>query len=455
MQMDKETPGASQGASWVETKLAVLSEMARQNPQCKFTSLAYLLKEGFLTQCYWELRRDAAPGVDRQSWEEYGANLQENIAELVQRMKATQYRPKPVRRVWIPKDEKNQRPLGIPAVEDKIVQMGMTKILEAIYAHDFLPVSYGFRAGKGCHDALKALDDGLMTRPVNYVVDADIKGFFDSVDHQKLVACLKQRIADPRFLQLVVRVLKAGVVEEEEYRETEVGTPQGGILSPILSNIFLHYVLDQWFETKLKPQLGGHAALFRYADDFVVSAQYRDEAEWILAAIRERFTVCGLTLSTEKTRLVSFGRYAEERAAKRGEKAGSFNFLGFLHYCAKTRNGKFRVGRQTSPKKFRAKAKAMEQWLRTTANRERMREWWPKLQAKLEGHYEYYGVSGNAGGIRAFRDTVVRQVHKWLNRRSQRKSHNWERLRKYMEHYPLPKATIRHRWWEPRLALGA
>lgn len=273
------TSTTGRGRGWVETKWADLSVMAREKKGYKFTNLTYLLNEGFLAQCFGELREQAAPGIDRVTVKEYSKNLEGNLRDLVRRMKAWQYRPQAVRRVYIPKDKQTKRPLGIPAVEDKVVQMGMTKILEAIFEGDFLEVSYGFRRGRGCHEALKALDEAIMTKPVNYVVDADIKGFFDSVDHKKLIACLRERITDSSFLRLVVRFLKAGVMEEGKYLETERGTPQGGILSPVLSNIFLHYGLDCWLEGKLKPELKGYVALNRYADDFVICAEREEEAK--------------------------------------------------------------------------------------------------------------------------------------------------------------------------------
>lgn len=444
LQTERDTPSTDRSGEAVITKLSVITKMARGHPRCKFTNLAYLLNEGYLARCFEELRREVAPGIDGVTYGKYRENLWENLRVLVSRLKTRQYRPQPVRRVWIPKDEKSKRPLGIPALEDKMVQLGMTKIMGAIFEGDFLDGSYGFRPGRGCHQALDALDKGIMTKPVNFVLDADIKGFFDSVDHEKLMACLRQRITDSSFLRLVVRFLKAGVMEEGQYSRAERGTPQGGILSPMLSNIFLHYVLDRWIERKLKKELRGYAEVNRYADDFVICVQHKDEAERILAAVEERFAQVGLSLSKEKTRLIEFGRYAADRAARRGEKPATFDYLGFTHYCDKTRREKFKVGRKTARKKYRRKLEAMNQWLKMIRNRVPLKEWWRLLAAKLEGHYRYYGVSGNAEGIRRYHEAVRRLAYKWINRRSQRKGYDWARFCEYLERYPLPQPRIHH-----------
>jgi group II intron reverse transcriptase/maturase len=439
----------------VETKLAAISVMAREGASRQFISLAYLLNEAFLARCFERLRKEAASGIDGVSYQEYAENLSENLAALVRRMKAWQYRPQPVRRVWIPKDEHSRRPLGIPAVEDKIVQLGITRILEAIYEADFLAASYGFRPGRGCHRALEALDKSVMAKPTSYVVEADIKGFFDSVDHKLLMACLRRRIGDTSLLRLIGRFLRAGVLEEGQYMETERGTPQGGVLSPMLANIYLHYLLDLWFEGNLKQSLNGHAELVRYADDFVICVQNHRDAERILRAIGERCAKGGLELSQEKTRLVEFGRFAADRTRLRGEKPGTFDFLGFTHYCDTTRNGRFKVGRKTSRKKLRQKLKAITGWLRRVRHVAPVAEWWSMLRVKLVGHYRYYGVSGNYPGIRKYYTSVVRLAWKWLNRRSQRRSCGWEDFHRYLERYPLPKPRIYRNLYTLSLTRGA
>ena len=377
------------------TKLALIAQRARKEPQCQFTSLAHLLDERFLAACYHRLGRDRASGVDGVTWKEYGEHLEENLRDLVTRMKAKRYKPLPAKRVYIPKDEHSKRPLGLPALEDKIVQKGIAEIMEAIYEADFLDCSYGFRPRRGCHQAINAVDKTIMTQPINHVIDADIKAFFDSVSHPGLMKCLQVRIKDPSFLLLIQRFLKAGYFEAGQIVATEQGTPQGGNLSPMLSNIFLHYVLDLWFEKRIKRQVRGVCFLVRYADDFVCMVQYQDDALHILEALRERFTQFDLALHPEKTRVISFGRYERQNAQRQKRRPNTFDFLGFTHYCDRSRRGKFMVGHQTSRKKFRKKCGELNDWLKAVRNRCQVKEWWPVLKAKLTGHYQYYGISGN------------------------------------------------------------
>jgi group II intron reverse transcriptase/maturase len=370
--------------------------------------------------------------------------LDENLNDLVARMKAKRYKPQPAKRVYILKDEHEKRPLGLPALEDKIVQKGICRVLEAIYEADFLDCSYGFRPERSCHQAINAVDKTIMTRPVNYVIEADIKGYFDNVSHEWMMEFLQVRIKDPSFLLLIRRFLKAGYFEAGRIVATEQGTPQGGNLSPMLSNIFLHYVLDLWFEKKVKPQVRGACRLVRYADDFICMVQYADDARRIEQVLRERFAKFALELHPQKTRVISFGRYERENSDKQRRKANTFDFLGFTHYCGTSRRGKFIVGRKTSGKKFRMKSKEMNNWLRKIRNYKRTKEWWPVLQAKLRGHYQYYGVSGNMLSLKRFYRLTLRMTLKWLNRRSQRKSFSWQKFCKYLEHYPLPRPRIAH-----------
>jgi len=425
-------------------KLALIAERARREPQCQFTSLAHLLDERFLARCYHRLDRDRASGVDGVTWKEYGEHLEENLRDLVARMKAKRYKPQPAKRVYIPKDEHSKRPLGLPALEDKIVQKGIAEILEAIYEADFLDCSYGFRPGRSCHQAINAVDKTIMTKPVNHVVDADIKSYFDTVSHPWLMKFLQVRIQDPSFLLLIQRFLKAGYVEAGQIVATTQGTPQGGNLSPMLSNIYLHYVLDLWFEKRLKREVRGVCFLVRYADDFVCMVQYEDDAQYVVQALRERFAQFDLVLHPEKTRVISFGRYERQNAKRQNRRANTFDFLGFTHYCAESRKGKFIVGRQTSRKKFHKQSRELNRWLKAVRNLMPVKEWWPVLKAKLTGHYQYYAISGNMRSLQRYYWLAVRLALKWLNRRSQRKSFYWAGFQKYLEHYPLPQPRIVH-----------
>jgi group II intron reverse transcriptase/maturase len=322
--------------------------------------------------------------------------------------------------------------------------MGITKILQAIFEVDFLDFSYGFRPSRNCHQALDTLDKMIMQRPVKHVIDADIKGFFDNVDHDWLMRCIEQRIGDKNLLRLLKRFLKAGVVEEGKYISTEKGTPQGGIISPVLANIYLHYVLDLWFEKVEKRKFGSYIGMVRYCDDFVICVQSKEVAEQLLSELSDRLAKFGLELSAEKTRIVEFGRYARENSRKKGCKPGSFSFLGFTHFCDKGRKGYFKVGRKTDRKKFSVKIKEMNKWLKAVRNTSKPEVWWPILAAKLRGHFQYYGVSGNYMGISHFCYLTIRMIFKWLNRRSQKKSYNWEQFRMYLLRHPLPKPKIYH-----------
>ena len=441
----RETPARPRTGQEVVTKLAALTRRAREDPKCRFTSLAHLLTEGFLADCFWELKRDKAPGVDGVRVEEYEVNLEENLKDLVRRMKAKQYKPQPVRRAYIPKEDGRQRGLGIPTIEDKIVQMGIKRILEAIFEVDFIEgVSYGFRPGRGCHDALDALDKVVMRQPVNSVVDMDIEKYFDTIDHGWLMECLKQRVADSSLLRLIGRFLKAGVLEEGQVRETEAGTPQGGIISPLLANIYLHYVLDLWFERKVKPQCRGYARLIRYADDFVVCFQSEQEARAFGEMLRERLAKFGLRIAEKKSRIIAFGRYVWGQAQREGKKVETFDFLGFTHYCDRTRKGAFKLGRKTASKKFRQKVKELNTWMKRVRNYVELKDWWRVLRMKMIGHYRYYGISGNYPALRKFYRCAFKLAYKWINRRSQKRSMNFAKYLRFLEFNPLPQPKVYH-----------
>lgn len=442
--VNKDTSAIPSDGSRVGTKLLLISEHARSDTKMRFTSLAHLLEVDFLKGCFWELKRDKASGVDGVTVEAYCENLTENLTDLVMRIKSKSYYPQPLKRVYIPKSGGGERPIGIPALEDKVVQMGIKRILEVIYEQDFEDFSYGFRPNRSCHDALDRLDKTIMRMPINYIVDVDIEKFFDSVSHHWMMECLKVRIADPNLLQLIGRILRSGVIEDGHYQQTDCGTPQGGILSPLLANIYLHYVLDIWFERSFKKHLKGYGELIRYADDFVVCFQAKTEAEAFMEALSERLHKFGLKISQHKSQIIAFGRYVWYKAQNSGERIATFDFLGFTHYCDKTRNGYFKLGRRTSRKKLRDKLKEMNQWLKRVRNAVELKQWWQTLRAKLLGYFRYYGISGNMPQMKAFYTKVVRLAFKWINRRSQKKSYNWKQFNRFLEYNPLPKPKIYH-----------
>lgn len=416
--------------------------MARHDKNCKFSNLIHLVNEESLRECFKRLDEDKAAGIDRVTKEEYGKNLDENVKKLVARMKQMSYRPQAVRRTYIPKGGGKLRPLGIPCLEDKMVQMAFTRILEAIYEVDFYDNSYGFRKGRSCHDALARLNSRVMVKPVNHILDADIKGFFDNVSHDWLIRCIGVRVKDKKFIRYIVRFLKSGVIEDGEYHNTEKGTPQGGVISPVLANIYLHYVLDRWFILNVQDKCRGYSDLVRYCDDFIICTQHKHEAYGILELIKQRFRKFGLELSEEKTRIVEFGRFAVERMAKEGKRPETFNFLGFTHYCSRSRSGKFKVGRKTEKKRYSRGLKKIKEFVKNNRNLLKLEDLWKRINSMLIGHYRYYGLNENSRSLENFRCEVRRILFKWLNRRSQRRSFNWESFELYLKRHPLPRPKI-------------
>lgn len=442
-------PHTEAGETW--RKLSLITGHARRDCDFQFTSLAHLLNVEFLRDCYKSLNRNRAVGIDNVSWEEYGRDLETNLELLVSRLKCKKYKPIPARRVYIPKSETEKRPLGISALENKIVERGITWILESIYEQDFLNCSYGFRPKRSSHQALKELNDLIMFQPINHIVEADIKGFFDNVSHEKLMEFICIRIKDTTLLNLIKKFLKAGYVDNGILVKRNTGTPQGSILSPMLANIFLHYVLDTWFEETVKSHVRGFCEIVRYADDFVCVVRYAKEAKRIERGLRNRFNRYGLELHPTKSRNISFGRFERENAKSQNRRANTFEFLGFTHYCDRTRKGNFKVGRKTSRKKYVAKCREMNMWLKAIRNQVKTKVWWEVLRAKLRGHFQYYGVSENYDGIVRFHRFTMRMVWKWMNRRSQKRKMSWDRFRKYLEHYPLPKPRIVHNFYVSRV----
>lgn len=434
-----------EGDNLMETKLKRLTEIAKGNPKAEFTSLAYLLDEDFLKANYQELKKRTATGIDRVTVEDYGKNLDVNIANLVSRMKAKAYRPQMARRAYISKPGTNERrPLGVPATEDRIVQRAISKILSAIYEGRFLESSFGFRPNRSAHQALDRINKAIMFKPVHWVVDMDIEQFFDSVNHHWMMECLKQRIKDPSLLRLIARFLIAGVMEDGKYLATDVGTPQGGNLSPVLSNIFLHYVLDLWFERIIRPNLKGYAQLTRFADDFIVVFEREEEAKAFETQLKERLAKFGLKIKESKSKIVEFGREAWERSRKDGNKTATFDFLGFTHFCDTARKGNFKLGRKTKSKKLKEKLKNLNLWLKAVRNRVPLEQWWSILKTKLTGHYRYYGVSGNSRELWSYHEKATEMAFKWVNRRSQKRSYNWLSFQKFLNWNPLPQPRIYH-----------
>lgn len=428
-------------------KLSLIAGHVARNKAMQFTSLAHLLDREFLRQCFHRLNRNKAVGIDNVKWNDYNRNLEENLGKLVSKLKAGKYKPLPARRVYIPKANGESRPLGISTVENKIVERGIAEILQSIYEQDFSRQNFGFRPGRNCHQALYELEQQIHRHPVNHIVECDIKGFFDHVSHDILLEALKIRIKDSAMLKLIGKFLKAGYVDNALLVIPENGTPQGSILSPLMSNIFLHYVLDEWFEKVVKKHVKGYCEIVRYADDFVCVVQYHDDAVKIERALWNRFDKFGLELHPEKTRRISFGRLERQNAALQKRRANTFDFLGFTHFCDVARKGFFKLGRRTCRKKFIAKCREFTDWVKKVRNLAKPKEWWDTVLAKLRGHYQYYGVSGNYRRIRDYYHHVLTTVLKWLNRRSQKKSMNWNQFNEYLNHYPLPKPGIVHNFY--------
>ncbi len=427
----------------VATKLHRIAEKARKELGFKFTSLYHLMNEELLRGCFQRLRKDAAAGIDKMTKDMYAGNLETNLASLVERLQRMAYIPQAVRRKYIPKPgSTKQRPLGIPCFEDKLVQAGLVRILGSIYEQDFIEDSYGFRPARSCHDALKTLSLTMERKPINHIVEADIKGFFDNVNQEWLLKFLAHRIGDKRIQRMVKRILKAGVAEDGSVTVSDDGTPQGGVISPLLANIYLHYALDLWFERIYRRSCTGYARLIRYADDFVVCFQYRADAERFREELGQRLGKFSLEVEPTKTKVMEFGRFAVQNAKKRGERAETFDFLGLTHYCSTRRNGTgFRMKRVTARKKFVAKLRIFKEWLKT-ARILNTKELWKIASSKLRGHHNYYGVTDNYRGLIRFDQAVKKLLFKWLNRRGKRRCLNWEEFNKMLKRFPLPKPRI-------------
>ena len=420
-------------------------QAARKDRKLQFTALLHhVYHVETLRAAYFSLKREAAPGVDGETWRHYGEALEENLQDLSDRLKRGAYRAKPVRRVYIPKADGRQRPLGVTALEDKLVQRATVEVLNAIYETDFLGFSYGFRPGRSQHHALDALYTGLLTRKVNWVLDIDIRGFFDAIDHGWLVKFVEHRIADRRVVRLIQKWLNAGVLEDGKRMRVEEGTPQGGSASPLLANIYLHYVFDLWAKAWRKKQAGGDVIVVRFADDIVLGFQNKSDAERFWKELAERFGKFRLELHPEKTRLLEFGPFAAVNRKRRGEgKPETFNFLGFTHICGKKRsNGRFTVLRQTIRKRLQAKLGEVKAELRRRLH-DPIPEVGSWLRSVVGGHIRYYGVPMNSPALAMFRFQVGRLWYRALSRRSQNGRVLWARMRRLIDRY-LPPARISH-----------
>lgn len=433
------------------TALDGIRQTARGRRDAKFTGLLhhiYAIER--LRAAYFALERGAAAGVDGQTWHGYGKNLEANLLDLSDRLARGGYRPEPVKRAYIDKADGSKRPLGVPALEDKIVQRASAEVLGAIYEQDFIGFSYGFRPGRSAHDALDAVAVGVTARKVNWILDADIAKFFDTIDQAWLIKFVEHRVADARVIRLLRKWLHAGVLEDGQITRSELGTVQGGSISPLLANIYLHYAFDLWVQQWRRRHARGGMIIVRYADDWVAGFEHRRDAERFKRAVAQRLQTFGLALHENKTRLIEFGRFARENRSRRGQgKPETFDFLGFTHCCGKTQKGKFMVLRLTSAKRLRAKLHAVKDELRRRMHRP-IAEQGQYLRAVVSGHSRYFAVPCNGARVQVFRFQVARLWHRTLCRRSQSKHLSWKRMHRIVDHW-LPRPRICHPYPNQRL----
>jgi len=428
--------------STVSTKLRRIAELAKQSSERVFTSLAYHLDLEWLCEAYRRTRKDGAPGVDGRSAWDYEKQLEENLRSLLNRAKAGCYQAPPVRRVHIPKGSSGEtRPIGIPTVEDKILQRGIAMLLEAVYEQDFLDCSYGFRPGRSAHQALQAFWDQATRQRGGWVLEVDISKFFDNLEHHHLRQLVRHRVRDGVLLRLIDKWLHAGVLEAGQLSYPSSGSPQGGVISPLLANIYLHYVLDRWFTEQVQPCLRGRAFLIRYADDFVIGFVRQDDAQRVQEVLPKRFARYGLTLHPEKTRLIDFSRPAQQ--ASGGTGSGTFKFLGFTHYWGRSYRGVWVIRRKTDSHRLRRSLQGIRVWCRSNRHLP-LGEQHTRLSRKLRGHYAYYGITGNQRSLQAFREQVRRIWRTWLSRRNRQDQITWETFARLEKRYSLPPPRIVH-----------
>ncbi len=428
----------------MSTKLQRIAARARRDRMASFRSLAHLVDLPALHRAYGAIQKNRAPGVDGVTRAQYERDLQGNLETLLRRLKTETYRPPPVRRVYIPKDKGGKRPIGIPTLEDKIVQRAYATTLEVIYEQDFYPCSYGFRRGRGCHGALRALWKSCMDAQVGWILDADIRGFFDTLDHGHLRSFIRRRISDGPMRRMINRWLKAGILEKKQLFYPEAGTPQGGVISPLLANVYLHYVLDEWFHQVVKPRMRGRAFLIRYADDLVIGFEREDDARRVFDVLPKRFERFGLRLHPEKTRLVPFRK---PRTRTGEERPGTFDFLGLTHYWGKARNQQWVIKRKTAKGRLSRTLRVIHQWCKQNRHQPVAFQY-ATLCRKLLGHYAYYGITGNYRCLSVVWDRTQRIWHRWLSRRNNR-GMTWERFRAFSILHPLPAPRVVHSVYRP------
>lgn len=425
-----------------ETKLKRIAWLSGSDSNKRFDQLIHHINKELLTACFYELDGRKAVGSDGIEKAQYGEDLEANLEDLVNRMKRMAYKPSPVREVLIPKAGKRNatRPLGISNFEDKLVQKAIQRILESIYEPIFLDCSFGFRPGRGCHDAIRSLQNHLYSNEVETVIDVDLANFFGTIDHQKLVDCLREKIGDRRLMRYLHRMFKAGVLAEGELRVTDEGVPQGSICSPILANVFAHYVIDDWFESTVKAHCKGRVEMFRYCDDLVICCQFEHDANRIHKALKNRLEKYNLRLNEEKTKLVKFTKASETQRSK----SEVFHFLGFMFYWGLSRKGQVIPKLKTDSHRLRSKLKELNAWAKAVKNKYPLAMIWKTFCSKITGHTQYYGVSHNVASVMKYRYLAIRIMYKQLNRRSQKKSFNWEKFSMFIERFPVPKARVCH-----------
>jgi len=429
----------------MSTELDRISELAKEDPKRQFYSIAHMITFGALYAAFRGLRKKASAGVDGVTYEEYERDVAGNIQTLHERLKNGKYQAQPLRRVYIPKENGKQRPISIPALEDKIVQKAMVEILNAIYEQDFLDCSYGFRPGRGQHQALDEVRRVICTRPTEWILEIDITAYFDSIVRKQLMEMIEKRVRDRSVLRLIRKWIQVGVIEEGRLLVSETGTGQGQTISPLLANVYLHHVLDEWFEHEVKPRLRGAAHEIRFADDAVLCFQYKEDAEKVMEVLPKRFAKYGLTHHPEKTRLLEFGRSAEGKAKRSGKKPDTFDFLGYTHVCARSWRGKFTVHVRTMKKRLRRGLKAIAEWCQENRHLP-VEEQQKTLNAKLRGHYQYYGRPTNYRSIRRFYREVRHIWRKGLSRRTRGNGMTWEKYAAILRKHPLLLPRILHPW---------